>query len=262
MFRTKYSYVHCAWRTYCPASACKLCLQMSSDETTCGTAGPTTSGQPSLTNYSERILPADTDDRVNPGQDRGEMILILSWSAARAGGSSIKGPKKGKLQEAAQFQAEGRWSRGHLQSQVGWNFGPGRGRHRYHTVWPCYSACSLMRGQKPTQKLGAHRQTAEMYSSSWLFRTLQPRQCVMVFVIITLPLLESENCELTFCFLHRIGTRIRSCCCWTLSTGHPVSSLHRMVSHVPITVGFCLVTNGYICLWVMGGVRVKWLTAM
>ena len=31
---------------YCSASACKFCLSISSDETTCRMAGPTTSGQP------------------------------------------------------------------------------------------------------------------------------------------------------------------------------------------------------------------------
>ena len=41
--------------------------------------------------------------------------------------------------------------------------------------------------------------------------TFQSCKRLMVFVIITLPLLESRNCQLTFCFLRCAVTRIGSC---------------------------------------------------
>ena len=60
-----------------------------------------------LDNFSKRILAANADDRVSPGQGGGGLIPISSSRAARAGGSNIEGPKNGALQEALQIQAEG-----------------------------------------------------------------------------------------------------------------------------------------------------------
>ena len=80
---------------------------------------------------------------------------------------------------------------------------------------------------------------------------LQSRQSLVVFVIVTLPFFESRNSELTFGLLCCTTTRRWTLPCpssWTLLTDHFVRLLYRVVGHVPFMVGFCLLTDRYICL--------------